>query len=95
MYLANRTQRLSCTSLTGITMNDPTLESESERNPIKVSVQIDSELLEQIKHLTNDPSKVIETALRQWLRGERHREDELSRTLLRNPPVPARGEWND
>jgi hypothetical protein len=29
------------------------------------------------------------------LRGERHREDELSRNLLRNPPVPSRGEWND
>jgi hypothetical protein len=37
----------------------------------------------------NDPSKVIETAIRQWLRGERDRDDELTRTLERNPPVPS------
>jgi len=56
---------------------------------------MDAQLLDQIKHLTNDPSKVIETAIRQWLRGERDRDDELTRTLRRNPPVPPRGEWND
>jgi Post-segregation antitoxin CcdA len=76
-------------------MDDSITGPESEKQPVRVSIQIDSELLEQIQHLTNDPSKVIETALRQWLRGERHREDELSRNLLRNPPVPSRGEWND
>jgi len=62
---------------------------------IEVSVQLDSELVERIKHLTNEPSKVIETAIRQWLRGEAYRDDELSRRLPRNPPVPPRGEWND
>ncbi len=76
-------------------MNDFASQSESARDPVEVSIQIDPELLERIGHLTNDPSKVIETAIRQWLRGEKNREDELSRRLQRNPPVPPRGEWND
>lgn len=70
------------------------LPSSNVPTKVEVAIQIDSELLDQIKHLTNDPSKVIETALRQWLRGERP-EDELALTLQRNPPVPPRGEWND
>jgi hypothetical protein len=61
----------------------------------EISIHLDAELLSQIKHLTNDPSKVIETAIRQWLRGERERDDELTRTFDRNPPVPPRAEWND
>lgn len=76
-------------------MDDSVVGSVSGRHQVEVSIQIDSELLEQIQHLTNDPSKVIEIAIRQWLRGETHRDDELSRRLQRNPPVPARGEWND
>ncbi|MGB3240357.1 MAG: hypothetical protein WBB29_18840 [Geitlerinemataceae cyanobacterium] len=76
-------------------MDDSVVGSVSGRHQVEVSIQIDSELLEQIEHLTNDPSKVIETAIRQWLRGETHRDDELSRRLQRNPPVPPRGEWND
>ncbi len=76
-------------------MNHQNVVSSSDvPNKVEVSVQIDSELLDQVKHLTNDPSKVIETALRQWLRGERP-EDELALTLQRNPPIPPRGEWND
>ncbi|NJK36773.1 MAG: hypothetical protein HC825_03310 [Oscillatoriales cyanobacterium RM1_1_9] len=63
-------------------------------NKVEFSVQIDSELLDQVQHLTNDPSKVFEAALRQWLRGDRP-EDELALTLRRNPPIPPRGEWND
>ena len=62
---------------------------------VELSIHIDSELLEQIKHLTNDPSKVVEVAIRRWLRSETYREDESSRTLERNPRVPPRGEWND
>ena len=79
--------------------NDIVSSSESERaaNPDKVelSVQLDSDVLEQIQHLTNDPSRVIETAIKQWLRGERDRDDDLTRSLRRNPPVPPKGEWND
>lgn len=75
-------------------MNEPVSSSRTSDQE-KISINLDAELLEQIKHLTNDPSKVIEAAVRQWLRGERDREQELSRYLDRNPPVPARGEWND
>jgi Arc/MetJ-type ribon-helix-helix transcriptional regulator len=75
-------------------MNEP-ISSSRTSDQEKISIHLDAELLEQIKHLTNDPSKVIEAAVRQWLRGERDREQELSRYLDRNPPVPVRGEWND
>ena len=62
---------------------------------IKVSIDLDLEVLEQIQHLTNDPSRVIETAIKQWLRGERNGDTDLTRTFQRNPPVPPQGEWND
>jgi hypothetical protein len=61
---------------------------------VEVSVSLDPELMDQIQHLTNDPSKVIEVAIRQWLRGDVPRDDELTRTP-RRIPVPPRGEWND
>ncbi len=76
-------------------MNEPALHSYSPSEKVELSVRLDPDLLEQIKHLTNDPSKVIEVAVRQWLRSELRRDDELTRTLQRNPPVPPRGEWND
>jgi len=69
--------------------------SEKMAEKEKISIHIDSELLEQLRHLTNDPSKVIEVAIKQWLKGERDQDNELSRTLRRNPDVPPRGEWND
>ncbi|MGL5081274.1 MAG: hypothetical protein ACRC8A_07275 [Microcoleaceae cyanobacterium] len=73
--------------------NDDALASQAV-NKVEVSVHIDSDLLDQVQHLTNDPSKVFEAALRQWLRRDRQ-EHELAMTLRRNPPVPPRGEWND
>lgn len=76
-------------------MNDLTSPSERTAEKVEVSIQLDLELLEQIKHLTNDPSKVVEAAIRQWLRRETFTEDDLALTLRRNPPVPPRGEWND
>ena len=60
----------------------------------EIALQLDPELIEQIQHLTNDPSKVIEVAIRQWLRGDFNRDDELTRTPVRTP-IPPRGEWND
>lgn len=75
-------------------MNDQNTVSSKNGDKVEVSIQLDSELLEQVNHLTSNPSKVIETALRQWLRGERP-EDDLALRLQRNPPVPPRGEWND
>ncbi|MBD2257902.1 type II toxin-antitoxin system CcdA family antitoxin [Pseudanabaena sp. FACHB-2040] len=62
---------------------------------VDLSIQLDRELLEEVSHLTSDPSKVIEVALRQWLKGGRQREDELARSLQRNPTIPPKGEWND
>lgn len=62
---------------------------------VKVSIDLDSETLRRINHLTNDPSKIIETAIKQWLNGERDGDTDLTRTFRRNPPVPPQGEWND
>jgi hypothetical protein len=82
-------------------MNDDFLnQSNSDQEPrfqdkVKVSVDLDLEVLEQIKHLTNDPSRVIEAAIKQWLQGERNDNTDLTRTFQRNPPVPPQGEWND
>ena len=76
-------------------MNQNSMEtSDAYADKVKISIQLDSDLLNQIQHLTNDPSKVIEVAIRQWLRGETQRDDEVTRTLSRTP-VPPRGEWND
>ena len=75
-------------------MNDPATHSHPSIDKVELSIHIDSELIEQLKHLTNDPSKVVEVAIRQWLRSESHRDEETPR-FQRNPPVPPRGEWND
>ncbi len=75
-------------------MNESQVKQSATPEKVEVSVHLDSDLLEQVQHLTNDPSKVIESALRQWLRGGLP-EDELALTLQRNPPIPPRGEWND
>lgn len=73
--------------------NETDMSTSAEK--VQVSIQLDPELLDQINHLTSDPSKVIEVAVRQWLRGGNRRDDDLTRSLRRNPPVPPRGEWND
>lgn len=69
-------------------------EEQRLADKVEIAVRLDSELVEQIRHLTNDPSKVIEVAIRQWLRGDMPRDDELTRTPIRKP-LPPRGEWND
>ncbi len=76
-------------------MNENAIDAEQRlADKVEIAIRLDSELLEQIQHLTNDPSKVIEVAIRQWLRGETPRDDELTRTPVRRP-LPSRGEWND
>lgn len=76
-------------------MKDKATDTEQRLiDKIEIAVRLDSELVEQIQHLTNDPSKVIEVAIRQWLRGDVPRDDELTRSPVRKP-VPPRGEWND
>lgn len=82
-------------------MNESVIESHpshpgfAQSEKVELSIRLDSDLLDQITHLTNDPSKIIEVAIRQWLKGETLRDDDLTRTPQRNPPVPPRGEWND
>lgn len=76
-------------------MNESQSNSGSEREKVELCIQLDPELVEQINHLTNNPSKTIEVAVRQWLKGGSSRDDELARSLVRNPPIPPRGEWND
>ena len=75
-------------------MKEIGIDSERSVDKVEINIHLDPELLEQIQHLTNEPSKVIEVAIRQWLRGETQRDDEVTRTLQRTP-VPPRGEWND
>ncbi|MBW4627338.1 MAG: hypothetical protein KME49_17990 [Brasilonema octagenarum HA4186-MV1] len=76
-------------------MKEKTTDAEQRlADKVEIAIRLDSDLLEQIQHLTNDPSKVIEVAIRQWLKGESPRDDELTRTPVRKP-LPARGEWND
>ncbi|KAB8333435.1 hypothetical protein [Brasilonema bromeliae] len=76
-------------------MKEKTTDAEQRlADKVEIAIRLDSDLLEQIHHLTNDPSKVIEVAIRQWLRGESPRDDELTRTPVRKP-LPSRGEWND
>ncbi|NEP16383.1 MAG: hypothetical protein F6J97_05695 [Leptolyngbya sp. SIO4C1] len=69
--------------------------SSSDADKVELSVRLDAELMDQVSRLTNDPSKVIEVALKQWLRSGRRAEDTRSRPLNMNPPVPPKGEWND
>ncbi|MFB2833532.1 hypothetical protein [Floridanema evergladense] len=76
-------------------MKEPVLDSRRSDEKVEISIHLDSELLSQLEHLTNDPSKVIEAAIRQWLKGGvNQRDDELTRSITRTP-VPPRGEWND
>jgi post-segregation antitoxin (ccd killing protein) len=77
------------------TMNDNAISTQRSADKVEISIHLDAEVLEQLKHLTNDPSRIIETAIKQWLNGERGRDDDLTRTFRRNPPLPPRGEWND
>ena len=76
-------------------MKEPAVGPPASSEKVEISVHLDADLLDQLKHLTNDPSKVIEVAIRRWLKHETSRDDELTRALQRNPPVPPRGEWND
>jgi hypothetical protein len=78
-------------------MSEPTGEIKQQRptDKVEISINLDSEVLEQLKLLTNDPSRTIENAIKQWLKGERELSSDLTRTFRRNPPLPPRGEWND
>lgn len=66
-------------------MNDNAISTQRSADKVEISIHLDAEVLEQLKHLTNDPSRIIETAIKQWLNGERGRDDDLTRTFRRNP----------
>ena len=76
-------------------MNDNLMEQKRSTEKVEISISLDAEVLEELKHLTNNPSKTIEVAVKQWLKGERAVDGDLTRTFRRNPPLPPRGEWND
>lgn len=71
------------------------IEQQDSSSKVEISINLDSDVLEQLKLLTNDPSRTIENAIKQWLKGERETSGDLTRTFRRNPPLPPRGEWND
>jgi hypothetical protein len=75
-------------------MNEPAVRPQPA-SKVEVSIHLDADLLNQLNHLTSNPSRLIEVAIRQWLKSESSRDDDLTRNLQRNPPVPPRGEWND
>lgn len=75
-------------------MKEQAVETHYPNDKVQISINLDSDLFDQLQHLTNDPSKVIESAIRQWLKSGSQRDDELTRTIPRMP-VPPRGEWND
>ena len=76
-------------------MNENITSTQRASEKVEISIHLDAGVLEQIEHLTNDPSRIIEVAIKQWLRGEPDQDDDLTRSLRRNPPIPPKGEWND
>ncbi len=64
---------------------------------VQVSLELDPQLVAELAEFSDDPSHLVEQALREWLRTQSHSgfEGERSRELRSNPPVPPRGEWND
>jgi hypothetical protein len=79
-----------------MTSTSDSLHKPVNNDKVELSVCLDADLIHQVSRLTNDPSKVIEVALRQWLRsGTPLEKSGLSRVMPVNPPVPPKGEWND
>jgi hypothetical protein len=73
-------------------MSDNTFtDAEESRKPI----ELDPALLAELSEVTNNPTEVIDVAIRQWLQRRAIKEADNSRPLTMNPTVPPRGEWND
>jgi hypothetical protein len=70
--------------------NKPT-EAEKSRKPY----ELDPALLAELSEVTNNPTEVIDVAVRQWLQRRSIKEADNSRPMTMNPVVPPRGEWND
>ena len=69
------------------------LPTDGEKNYSKV--ELDPALLAELAEVTNNPTEVIDVAIRQWLQRRSIKEADNSRPLTMNPMVPPRGEWND
>ncbi|MGQ9865053.1 MAG: hypothetical protein ACUVSQ_02020 [Pseudanabaenaceae cyanobacterium] len=59
------------------------------------AVVLDPALLAELREVTDEPARAIDTAVRQWLQRRAIKESDTSRPLPVNPFVPPRGEWND
>jgi hypothetical protein len=66
-------------------------DAEKSRKPF----ELDPALLAELSEVTNNPTEVIDVAIRQWLQRRAIKEADNSRPLTMNPMVPPRGEWND
>ncbi|MFQ3679466.1 MAG: hypothetical protein SNJ60_03015 [Pseudanabaenaceae cyanobacterium] len=58
-------------------------------------VTLDPALLAELREVTDEPARAVDTAVRQWLQRRAIKESDTSRPLPVNPFVPPRGEWND
>ncbi len=72
-------------------------DNGSPSSRVKVSLDLDPQLMAELAEFSDEPSQLVEQALRQWLRTQSSFEfdGDRSRPLRANPPVPLRGEWND
>ncbi len=66
-------------------------DAEKSRKPI----ELDPGLFAELSEVTNNPTEIIDVAIRQWLQRRAIKEADNSRPLTMNPKVPPRGEWND
>lgn len=66
-------------------------DGEKKYSPL----ELDPALLAELAEVTNNPTEVIDVAIRQWLQRRAIKEADNSRPLTMNPMVPPRGEWND
>ncbi len=71
------------------------VETRVEVSEREARVALDPALLAELREVTDEPARAIDTAVRQWLQRRAIKESDTSRPLPVNPLVPPRGEWND
>ncbi len=79
----------------GAERSEPQSETRVEVSEREARVALDPALLAELREVTDEPARVIDTAVRQWLQRRAIKESDTSRPLPVNPLVPPRGEWND
>jgi hypothetical protein len=73
----------------------PEFPTEMPKREGGTPVALDPALLAELREVTDEPARAIDTAVRQWLQRRAIKESDTSRPLPVNPFVPPRGEWND